>query len=50
MATATIGPALHENMTDKLRQAELYAEAARMMVEDARQLLEAVKHGDHDDG
>lgn len=44
MATTTkIGPDLYERLVDRLRHAEQHLEAARLMLEDVRELLEAAK-------
>jgi hypothetical protein len=44
-----LAPDLYDRLVDRVRHAQQYAEAARLMVEDARDLLEAAKEGDDDD-
>ena len=46
---ATVAPDLGERLVDRLRIAEQYAEAARRMAEDARELLEALERKANDD-
>jgi hypothetical protein len=45
---ATLRNDLYERLVDRLRHAEQYAEAARLMVEEALALLEEAKEGEHD--
>jgi hypothetical protein len=49
MTATMIGPALYERLADRLRHALQYAEAARVMAEDALELLEATRE-EEDDG
>lgn len=48
--TTAISNDLRARLLDRLRHAEQYLEAARLMVQDTRELLEAVerKENDHD--
>lgn len=43
MATDTLKENTYEALVDRLRHAEQYAEASRLMAEDARKLLEAAR-------